>query len=117
MVRYFVALAAVFCLSAAVQAENYWGVVRSMGPNNSTVIVAVNGVDKTLELAPNVRVFSTYMQGRLRRRSMVTMEVSGGLASVQPNSQVLCTTQMVNGKEVVTQIRLEGTTYVRRILR
>jgi hypothetical protein len=108
MVRFVMATVAVLCLTAAVQAENIRGVVRNVD-GKATVTVWVANADRTLVLAPDVKVYSTYTQGRLpRRRQMVTMEVSNGLNSLQPNTQILCTTEMRDGQEVVTQIRLEG---------
>ena len=48
------------------------------------------------------------MQGRRRRARPVTVEVPNGMANLRPNTQVMCTTEMRDGREVVTQIRLEG---------
>lgn len=106
MARFVFALVAVLCMTVAVQAENIRGVVKSVDGKMSVTLM-VNNMERTLELAPNVRVFSTFMQGRLRRRP-VTMELNNGISSMQPNSQILCTTETRDGREVVTQIRLEG---------
>ena len=107
MVRFVVASVAVLLLTAAVQAENVRGVVKNVD-GKTTVTLLMGTGERTLVLAPDVKVYGTVYQGRLRRRVAVTMEFTNGLNSVQPNTQIMCTTELRDGREVVTQIRLEG---------
>jgi hypothetical protein len=113
-------MVAVLCLSISVQAQtvvqpqpvqmqSMRGVVKSVDGTSMTMMMGTT--EKKLDVVPNVPVFTTQVQGGrlIRRRGQTVMvPVANGLASVQPNTQVMCTTEMRDGREVVTQIRLEG---------
>lgn len=120
MVRFVVAMVAVLCLSVAVHAQNTVqpqgavqmqstrGVVKAV--DNKSLTMTMGTTEKKLELAPNCRVFTTTVQGgRLIRRRGQTVMTEMPLANLQPNTQILCTTEIRNGVETVTQIRVEGT--------
>jgi hypothetical protein len=85
------------------------GRVKSVHPEKRHLVIYLpDNKEMLFDLAPDVKVYGTYSQGRLRRQRTVTMELAGGIANLQPNTPVLLTTVLREGRPHVVEIRVEG---------
>jgi hypothetical protein len=103
---YACALAAAVILLGASRApaDEIRGKVRSIDPDKAIVTLAVGDADKTLIMESGARI--TGLFGKKIKKA-VTQDIPGGLRGIPQNAAVVLTTEVKDGKAVVTQLRVE----------
>lgn len=86
-------------------ADEIRGKVKSVDPDKATVTLTAGDADKTLNVAAGAKV--TGLFGKKLKKA-VTQDIPGGLRGVPQGAEVSLTTEAKDGKDVVTQVKVEG---------
>jgi Cu/Ag efflux protein CusF len=97
-------------LLAALSTGHLWGdeikgQVKSVDPDKSTITLAVGDAEKTLNVAPTAKI--TGLFGKKIKKA-TTQDIPGGLKGVKEGTEVTVTTASTDGKDQVTELRVEG---------
>jgi Cu/Ag efflux protein CusF len=85
-------------------ADEIRGKVKRVDPDKAIVTVTAGDADRTLNVATGAKV--TGLFGKKLKKA-VTQDVPGGLRGVAQGAEVSLTTEAKDGKDVVTQIKVE----------
>jgi hypothetical protein len=100
----------VVLLAGNASAEEIRGVVTKSDTEKNTITVTVDGKDRTLDVAKDVRVstWSVMRTGR-RGRSTTTVEtiLTGGLRNVQVGTSITLNVEKKDERQVVSSIQLD----------
>jgi len=107
MVRMTIATVVLLFASAALQAAELRGTIKSVAADKGQVVLMVGDKEMTVQLTKEAKVYGTFVTGRIFRRTAI-MELSNGLSALTPSTPVVVTTEMREGREWATQIQLEG---------
>jgi hypothetical protein len=102
-------LAALFALvvcAGGLLADELKGKVKSADADKSTLTVVIDGKEKTFDVAKDTRIFK--VSGTAKRPKVE--DVEGGLKGLEADTPVAFFTETKNGKEVVTQIKVDSAT-------
>jgi hypothetical protein len=78
------------------------GKVKSIDTDKNTITVTVDDKDQTFTVDKGSKI---WQPGKTKKAPQV--DVPGGLSGLKPDQPVVLTTEKKDGKDVVTQIKLE----------
>jgi hypothetical protein len=99
------ALAVCLLLGGLVQAGEIKGKVKIADSDKSTITVTVDDKDQTLSVAKDAKI--TQLVGKNLKKAQ-PQDVAGGLNGLSTGSEVTLTTIKIDGKDLVTQVKVEG---------
>ena len=110
--RSILSLAVLAIASGSLLAAEIRGIVKSVDPSQSTIILTVGDQERTIQVADNAPVLGMVtVQQRRRRVSTQIQQVGQGLNSLQPGMPVTLTTERRQGVETATQIQQDNSNY------
>ena len=98
-------LAVLLCGLVLAQAEEIRGKVKSTDPDKNTITVTVNDKDQTLPVAKEAKIYQ--LVGKKLKKAKPE-DVVGGLGGLKSGTEVMLTTDKKDGKEEVTEVKVEG---------
>jgi hypothetical protein len=108
MLRWLAGAVAVLVLGLAiVQADEIRGKVKSTDPDKNTITVTVDDKDQTLPVVKDAKIYR--LVGKKIKKAQPE-NVPGGLSGLTSGTDVTLTTEKQDGKEVATQVKVEGLT-------
>ncbi len=96
------AMVAVLLCAGIVRAEEIRAKVKGI---ESTITVTIGDKDQILTLAKDAKIIQ--LVGKKAKKAQ-PQDVAGGLTSLPAGSAVTITTETRDGKDVVTQVKVEG---------
>jgi hypothetical protein len=94
----------VFC-AGALRADEIRGKVKIADADKNTITVTVNDKDQTFTVAKDATV--KQLVGKNAKKAQL-QDVAGGLNGLTTGSDVTLTTSKIDGKDVVSQVKVEG---------
>jgi hypothetical protein len=99
-------LAVVLFSAGGLLADEVKGKVKSVDTDKNTVTLTI---EKELALSLSKDVKVVQLVGKKAKKAR-TEDLPGGLAAVPPGSEVTFTIDKIDGKEVITQVKVAGLT-------
>jgi hypothetical protein len=98
---------ALLIVAGGLRAAEIRGKVKTTDTDKGTVTVTVDDKDTTLSVAKDAKI--TQLVGKKPKKAQA-QDVPGGLGGLAAGKDVTLTTEPKDGKDVVTQIKVEGLT-------
>ena len=98
-------LAVVVLGLAVVQADEIRGKVKGTCTEKNTLTVTADDKDQTLPLVKDAKIYQ--LAGKKLKKAQ-PQDVPGGLGGLKTGAEVTLTTEKQDGKDVVTQVKVEG---------
>jgi hypothetical protein len=93
----------VVCL-AVVNAEDFTGKVKKVDADKNTILISVNDKDQSFTLTKDTKIVALF--GKKANKAQL-LDLPGGLTSIKDGMGVTITTDKVDSKQVVTQVKLD----------